>query len=210
MSSLALAQGRRVFFAATAAASVARVGAVAARAISTSDPHAKGNMSKKARQQLQRQAATASASSAAGSSSSQPPSPSESESQTSPNPTDSPAESTSTPPPTDTSAAGVATPVAAESGAAAAPPATILPSLDFHATIPESPADRPTGARSSKESLSTIERRRRFLGRVGLTILGVGLVGAGVYMGREWEDNEDIPQVRFALVNSCESAWNGC
>jgi len=78
-----------------------------------------------------------------------------------------------------------------------------LPSLDFTAVattaIPALNAgdvmDRPTGARSSRESLSTIERKRRFLGRLGLTLLGLGLVGAWVHMGREWEQGEDVPQV---------------
>jgi hypothetical protein len=79
-----------------------------------------------------------------------------------------------------------------------------LPSLDFTAVantaIPALSAgdvvDRPTGARSSRESLSTIERKRRFLGRLGLTLLGLGLVGAWAHMGREWEQGEDVPQVR--------------
>lgn len=201
-SSLALAQGRRLFFAATSAASAARAGAASARGISTSDPNAKGNTSKKARRQAASAtgsaSASASASSAAGSSSSQPPPPppSESESQLNSNSNSNPAaEST----PTDAAGAGAG---------AAAPPATLLPSLDFHAAIPEpSPSDRPTGARSSKESLSTIERRRRFLGRVGLTILGVGLVGAGVYMGREWDEDEDVPQV--CLVCLLDNTTNG-
>ena len=87
-----------------------------------------------------------------------------------------------------------------------------LPSLDFTAVataaVPAPGADdganRPTGARSSRESLSTIERRRRFLGRLGLILLGSGLVGAWVYMGREWEHGEDVPQVRTVLGKRLE------
>ena len=83
-----------------------------------------------------------------------------------------------------------------------------LPSLDFTAVaVPAGARDganRPTGARSSKESLSTIERRRRFLGRLSLTLLGLGLVGAWVYMGREWEQGEDAPQVcAFSVKHPC-------
>ena len=83
------------------------------------------------------------------------------------------------------------------------PNARALPSLDFTAlATTAAPAlgagdgvDRPTGARSSRESLSTIERKRRFLGRLSLTLLGLGLVGAWVHMGREWEQGEDVPHV---------------
>ena len=47
-----------------------------------------------------------------------------------------------------------------------------------------------TGARSSKDSLSSIERRQRRLARLGMGVFALGLVGATVYMGREWESEE--------------------
>lgn len=65
----------------------------------------------------------------------------------------------------------------------------MVPSLDFSPGEEEAKQAR-TGARSSKDSLSSIERRRRFMGRVSLAML---LAGAGVatwYMGREWEEDE--------------------
>lgn len=64
-----------------------------------------------------------------------------------------------------------------------------LPSLDFVPSFEEEQTQR-TGAKSSKGSLSSIERKRRFLGRVSLAVL---LLGAGVqtwFLGREWDDGE--------------------
>ena len=67
-------------------------------------------------------------------------------------------------------------------------PVSSLPSLDF---VPgeESTRER-TGAKSSKDSLSSIERKRRFWGRVSL---GALMLGAGVitwHSGRDWEEDE--------------------
>lgn len=79
------------------------------------------------------------------------------------------------------------TPPAKEPPSAA--PSSSLPSLDFLPSEKEEPQER-TGARSSRDSLSSIERQRRFMGRV--TAVGV-LLGAGAYtwyLGREWEEDE--------------------
>lgn len=72
--------------------------------------------------------------------------------------------------------------------AAPAPSPTTL-SLDF--APPEPGADRErTGAKSSKDSLSSIERRRRQLGRVSFGLFALGLLGGCVYLGREWTEDE--------------------
>lgn len=60
-------------------------------------------------------------------------------------------------------------------------------SLDFS---PEEKDTERTGAKSSKDSLSSIERQRQFLGRSVLAILGVGVITGCVYLGREWDDEE--------------------
>ncbi len=69
------------------------------------------------------------------------------------------------------------------------PSSQIVPSLDFDPSAEDAKQER-TGARSSKDSLSSIERRRRFLGRVSLAML---LVGAGVatwQMGAPLDEDE--------------------
>jgi hypothetical protein len=71
---------------------------------------------------------------------------------------------------------------------AASPPSTV-PSLDFSPTEPLQERQR-TGARSSKDSLTSVERKRRVTGRilVGVLVLAVGL--NAVHMGREWDGEE--------------------
>jgi len=70
-------------------------------------------------------------------------------------------------------------------------------SLDFQPTLPQLPpssnaegAGERTGAKSSKNSLSSIERRRQYLGRVALGVLGLAVGVQVVLMGREWEEEE--------------------
>ena len=65
-----------------------------------------------------------------------------------------------------------------------------MPSLDFSPGEDEGPRQERTGARSSKDSLSSIERRRRFLGRVTLAMMLAGAGAATWAMGREWDDEE--------------------
>jgi import inner membrane translocase subunit TIM50 len=47
-----------------------------------------------------------------------------------------------------------------------------------------------TGAKSSKNSLSSFERRRRAMGRFALGAFGIGLAFGIFYLGREWEEEE--------------------
>ncbi|KAG2109632.1 HAD-like domain-containing protein [Suillus discolor] len=69
-------------------------------------------------------------------------------------------------------------------------PPTSLPSLDFQPVEPEPEKTQRTGAKSSKDSLSSIERKRRFLGRLSLGVLAVALGVQVVYLGRDWETDE--------------------
>lgn len=82
----------------------------------------------------------------------------------------------------------------------AATTSSSLPSLDFD------PAERTerTGAKSSKDSLSSIERRRRYLGRLSLGILAIALGVQVLYLGRDWEADElaNKKTVRLSLVPS--------
>ena len=76
--------------------------------------------------------------------------------------------------------------------AAAEPPLqnkSSVPSLDF-SPGEDGPRQERTGARSSKDSLSSIERRRRFLGRVSFAMMLAGAGAAAWYSGRDWEDDE--------------------
>ncbi|KAL1945374.1 hypothetical protein VTO73DRAFT_2225 [Trametes versicolor] len=85
------------------------------------------------------------------------------------------------------------------------PSSQIVPSLDFDPSAEGAKQER-TGARSSKDSLSSIERRRRFLGRVSLAML---LVGAGV---ATWQmgsplDEEELRARRWTAEDAPQSRW---
>src|SRR5260221_4083996 len=69
------------------------------------------------------------------------------------------------------------------------PPSPTTLSLDFAPPEPGTERER-TGAKSSKDSLSSIERRRRQLGRVSFGLFALGLVGGGIYLGRQWTEDE--------------------
>jgi hypothetical protein len=69
------------------------------------------------------------------------------------------------------------------------PPSSTTLSLDFAPPEPGTERER-TGAKSSKDSLSSIERRRRQLGRVSFGLFALGLVSGGIYLGRQWTEDE--------------------
>lgn len=79
-----------------------------------------------------------------------------------------------------------------------------LPSLDISPAVEEEQPQERTGAKSSKDSLSSIERKRRFMGRVSLAVLLLGTAVQTWYLGREWEADElkDKRMVRHGLVRS--------
>lgn len=80
-------------------------------------------------------------------------------------------------------------------------PTAVLPTLDFSASSsgssiasPDGAPQQQTGAKSAGESLSSNERQRRFLARMGMGCVGLGLIGAWLYQGREWGDEEEVPK----------------
>ncbi|CAE7074670.1 unnamed protein product [Rhizoctonia solani] len=74
-----------------------------------------------------------------------------------------------------------------------------LPSLDISPIEapppPGTPSGKPTGertgARSAKDSMSSIEKKRQALARWTIALGISGVIGAAVYMGREWESEEE-------------------
>ncbi|CAE6483569.1 hypothetical protein ACGC1H_005278 [Rhizoctonia solani] len=73
-----------------------------------------------------------------------------------------------------------------------------LPSLDISPieappppNTPGKPTGERTGARSAKDSLSTIEKKRQALARWTIAFGLAGVIGGLVYMGREWESEEE-------------------
>ncbi|KAL4068765.1 HAD-like domain-containing protein [Scleroderma yunnanense] len=86
------------------------------------------------------------------------------------------------------------------------PPASHVPSLDFHPIEQEPGQTQRTGAKSSKDSLSSIERKRRLLARFSLAILAVGIGVQLVYLGREW-DPEEFKGKKLKLEDAPSSRW---
>ncbi|KIK07744.1 hypothetical protein K443DRAFT_673009 [Laccaria amethystina LaAM-08-1] len=79
-----------------------------------------------------------------------------------------------------------------------------LPSLDVSPEEPGGP--QRTGAKSSKGSLSSSERKRRFMGRVSLAVLALGFGLNAVYMGREWEEDE-LKAKKMKIENAPSTRW---
>jgi mitochondrial import inner membrane translocase subunit TIM50 len=79
-------------------------------------------------------------------------------------------------------------------------PISSLPSLDF--APGEEPHRERTGAKSSKDSLSSIERKRRMWGRVTAGMMIFGAVATVYNAGREWEDAElqEMRMVRVVVI----------
>ncbi|CAE6485884.1 unnamed protein product [Rhizoctonia solani] len=74
-----------------------------------------------------------------------------------------------------------------------------LPSLDISPIEapppPNTPSGKPsgerTGARSAKDSLSTIEKKRQAFARWTIALGLAGVIAGAVHMGREWESEEE-------------------
>lgn len=90
-------------------------------------------------------------------------------------------------------------------------PSHDLPSLDFQPSEPEQPRAERTGAKSSKDSLSSIERKRRVLVRSSLVLIAVGVGLQLVYLGRQWDEEElkakkikpqDAPTTRWGRMKT--------
>ncbi|RDX48583.1 NIF-domain-containing protein [Lentinus brumalis] len=117
-------------------------------------------------------------------------------------PASGPAESTPAPrpPPAD----DVASPT--DPGEAPKPiPGSSVPSLDFSPGEEDARQER-TGAKSSKDSLSSIERRRRFMGRVSFAFMLAGAGAATWYMGRPWEEDE-LRAKKMSPEEATQSRW---
>lgn len=93
--------------------------------------------------------------------------------------------------------------------AAPAPQAAGLPTLDF------SPSDEPhagadggrTGAKSSKDSLSSIEQRRQYLSRISFGLMAVALGLYTVTLGSEWTE-EELKEKRMVCLINVYIVWN--
>ncbi|KAF6752219.1 import inner membrane translocase subunit tim-50 [Ephemerocybe angulata] len=79
-----------------------------------------------------------------------------------------------------------------------------LPTLDFMPGGPEEP--KRTGARSSKDTLSSAEKRRKLMSRVMLAILAGGVAAHTLYLGREWEADE-LKEKRLRLEDAPATRW---
>ena len=73
-----------------------------------------------------------------------------------------------------------------------APPAPLPSVLTLDFGTDEPAARTRTGAKSAKDSLSSIERRRRRLGWVSSGLLFTGLVGGYIYLGRGPDEKIDV------------------
>ncbi|KAJ7281664.1 HAD-like domain-containing protein [Mycena rebaudengoi] len=80
-------------------------------------------------------------------------------------------------------------------------PNSNVPSLDFS---PES--EHTTGAKSSKDTLSSREQKRRALGRVSLAVLVLGFGINVAYMGRDWDESE-LKAKKLTLENAPATRW---
>ncbi|EGO00630.1 hypothetical protein SERLA73DRAFT_178488 [Serpula lacrymans var. lacrymans S7.3] len=82
---------------------------------------------------------------------------------------------------------------------------SVLPSLDFQPAEPGADEGR-TGAKSSKDSLSSIERKRRFMGRLtaGMILIGFGVQAA--YMGRDWSE-EEMQTRKVKIEDAPSTRW---
>jgi import inner membrane translocase subunit TIM50 len=80
-------------------------------------------------------------------------------------------------------------------------PNSNLPSLDFS---PE--PEQTTGAKSSKDSLSSVEQKRRRIGRISLAVLVLGFGINVAYMGREWDEFE-LKAKKLVRLLSFLSVW---
>ncbi|KAJ7623368.1 HAD-like domain-containing protein [Roridomyces roridus] len=85
-------------------------------------------------------------------------------------------------------------------GLADLPPSNV-PSLDF---APE--PEQTTGAKSSKDSLSSVEKRRRTLGRISLAVLALGFGINVIYLGRDWDELE-LKAKKLTLENAPATRW---
>ncbi|KAK7472010.1 mitochondrial inner membrane protein required for protein import [Stygiomarasmius scandens] len=83
---------------------------------------------------------------------------------------------------------------------------TSVPSLDFSPPDPKEEAQT-TGARSSRDTLTSAEQQRQTMGRITFAILTVAL-GLGLWnMGREW-DEEELKKKKLTRETDQSGRWD--
>ncbi|KAJ6621310.1 HAD-like domain-containing protein [Mycena sp. CBHHK59/15] len=80
-------------------------------------------------------------------------------------------------------------------------PKSNVPSLDFSPDV-----EQTTGAKSSKDSLSSVEKKRRAMGRVSLAVLVLGFGINAAYLGREWDESE-LKAKKLTLETAPATRW---
>jgi hypothetical protein len=106
------------------------------------------------------------------------------------------------PPPSSSQTTSTDTPRVSESGSPTTPITAQSTSLSLDFAPPEPSAERErTGAKSSKDSLSSIERRRKQLGRVSFGLFAIGLLSGCVYLGREWTEDELVSRKAVRVMS---------
>ncbi|PPQ88498.1 hypothetical protein CVT25_013169 [Psilocybe cyanescens] len=110
-------------------------------------------------------------------------------------------------PETNATSAEAPTPTTSEPIPEPEQPAVItgVPTLDFSPPGTEQEFQR-TGARSSKGSLSSAERKRRFASRVSLGLLALAFGVGTVYIGREWEP-EELAEKKMKIEDAPSTRW---
>ncbi|KAL0955543.1 hypothetical protein HGRIS_001779 [Hohenbuehelia grisea] len=83
-----------------------------------------------------------------------------------------------------------------------------LPSLDISPLEPprEQGGGQRTGARSSRDTLSSAELKRRNFGRVAMGVFALGFGLNAIYMGREYED-EELKDRKMTLETAPTTRW---
>ncbi|KAF9524987.1 HAD-like domain-containing protein [Crepidotus variabilis] len=83
-------------------------------------------------------------------------------------------------------------------------PSRSVPSLDFSPELEEEP--QRTGAKSSKGSLSSSEKKRRNMSRVSMVLLALGLSAHAISMGKEWDEDE-LKAMKMKLEDAPSTRW---
>ncbi|KDQ56467.1 hypothetical protein JAAARDRAFT_36623 [Jaapia argillacea MUCL 33604] len=113
-------------------------------------------------------------------------------------------------------------PAQEQANAQPSPPIQPLRSLDFETTLADLPSlsagqgqgdgSEPqererTGAKSSKDSLSSIEKKRKVLGRITFAAMLLALGAEGFWLGREWT-GEELKEKKLTLETAPSSRWD--
>ncbi|TFK19107.1 HAD-like protein [Coprinopsis marcescibilis] len=81
-----------------------------------------------------------------------------------------------------------------------------IPSLDFSPAEEAEEKTERTGARSSRDNTMSTEKRRKGMGRVMMALFAGGMLGYGVYLGRDWEEDE-LKAKKLNLETAPSTRW---